>query len=54
MTPKMTGIKKTYGHIGLATDVCLCQGLFELTGYTKVTELDLTTSIDEDIGRFDI
>jgi len=42
----------TYSHIGLTSDVGLCQGLFELTGNTKVTEFDLTSHIDEDIGRF--
>jgi hypothetical protein len=48
------GSKATYSHVGLATDVGLCQRLFQLTRDSEITQLDLSFPVDEDVCRLDI
>lgn len=44
----------TYCEVRFAADVCLCEGVDGLCSYPKVTEFDLATLVDKDIGWFDI
>lgn len=48
------GDKETHRHIGLATNVGLCQGLLELTGDTEITELNFTSAIHKNVCWLDI
>lgn len=44
----------THSHVGLAPDVGFCERLFELARDAEIAELDLTLSVDEDVGGLDV
>jgi hypothetical protein len=39
-------------HVALTTNIGLCERFVEFAGNAEIAELDLTLSIEEDIGRF--
>ena len=41
-------------HVALASNIRLGKRLFELTGYTEITEFDIAFLVEENIGRFDV
>lgn len=46
------GINGAYSHVALTTNIGLCERFVEFAGNAEIAELDLTLSIEENIGRF--
>lgn len=47
-------VGSTHSHVGLAPDVGFCERLFELARDAEIAELDVTLSVDEDVGGLDV
>lgn len=45
----------TYRHVWFATGIdSLCYWVYEVARYAKITDFDLTPTVNENIGRLDV
>lgn len=47
-------LNSLWSHVGACSDEGIGDGIVELTGDAKITELNLSSGVDENVGGFDI